>query len=73
MRKLNRHGKRRAIKGVKRSIKMTNIQEIKIDLLTRWQDLGKMTARSSSLHVAVREWPRAGLEVNKGKRPVMEE
>ena len=73
MRKLNRRGNRRAIKGVKRSTKMTNIQEIKIDLETRWQKMGKMTARSSSLHVAVREWPWAGLEASKGERPVMEE
>ena len=52
---------------------MTNIQEIKIDLETRWQKTGKITARSSSLHVAVREWPWAGLEASKGERPVMEE
>lgn len=47
MRKLNRHRKRRAIKGVKRSTKNSNIQGAKIELEKRWQRKGKMTAVAS--------------------------
>jgi hypothetical protein len=35
VRKLNRRGKRRAIKGVKRSTKMSNIQATKIEQAKR--------------------------------------
>lgn len=44
MRKLNRRRKRRAIKGVKRATKISNIQAAKIELKKRWQRKGKMTA-----------------------------
>lgn len=37
VRKLNRRGKRRAIKGVKRSTKMSSIQITKIELMKRWR------------------------------------
>lgn len=73
MRKLNRRGKRRAIKGVKRYTKMSNIQGTKIELEKRGLKKGKMTTLSSNLHVAMSEWPWAGLEPSKGRMTVMEE
>lgn len=73
VRKLNRRGKRRAIKGVKRSTKMSNIQGTKIEQKMRQQKKIKMTARSTSSHVALNEWPWAGLEPSTGERRVMEE
>lgn len=44
---------------------MSNIQGTKIELEKRWLKKGKMTTPNSNLHVAMSEWPWAGLEPRK--------